>query len=153
MPYAKFYYPGENKNGIMDGGIGTKLHSIPNKKENRAATKLIPIMPGKEAYERVNFLYQAAMSVVATQPHNIELARHYLKCIRDIKEKKMLRLSREMKHSICDRCNMLVVPGITADASVCDKGLLVRMTCLSCNTKKQRRFVTSARKKKGKCDV
>ena len=102
----------------------------------------------KEAYERVNFLYQAAMSVILTQPHNIELVRHYMKCIRDIKDKKTLRLARQMKHSICDRCNMLLVPGVTAAVSVRDKGLLERMTCLSCNTKKQKMFLSTTRIKK-----
>jgi len=91
------------------------------------------------------------MTVIATQPHNVELARYYMKSLRDIKEKKVLTWTREMKHSICNFCNMLLVPGVTASVvAVKSGGQLEQVNCLSCNNKKKKMLPCSRKREKGK---
>ena len=137
-----------NKNKKCVGNHNNPQCSGNKGKKNSQGSSLHIV--GRESYERINFLYQAAMQVVTSQPHNVELTRYYMKCLRDIKEKKVLRLSREMKRTICDRCNMLLVPGITA--SVTSANGLEIMTCLTCNTKKRKAFgnSTAVRRRKRK---
>jgi len=87
----------------------------------------------QDAFQRTNFLYQASMSILKNQPENIELVRHYMKSFRDIKEKKVIKISVEMKQSMCEHCNMLLMPGLTSTVRIRDNHRVV-VKCLSCNS-------------------
>ncbi|XP_063056369.1 ribonuclease P protein subunit p21 [Engraulis encrasicolus] len=68
----------------------------------------------KEAYQRLNFLYQAAHCVLAQSPENEELARFYCHTQKTIARRLVLRQDPSVKRSVCQRCCGLLVPGVTA---------------------------------------
>ncbi|XP_036378265.1 ribonuclease P protein subunit p21 isoform X2 [Megalops cyprinoides] len=77
-----------------------------------------PTMAGnikdKEAFQRLNFLYQAAHCVLAQNPENVELARFYSYTQRTISKRLVLRQDPSVKRTMCKKCYSLLVPGVTA---------------------------------------
>ncbi|KAL2089590.1 hypothetical protein ACEWY4_014278 [Coilia grayii] len=67
----------------------------------------------KEAFQRLNFLYQAAHCVLAQSPENVELARFYCHTQKTIARRLVLRQDPSVKRSVCQRCCGLLVPGVT----------------------------------------
>ncbi|MEE6470082.1 hypothetical protein FKM82_008852 [Ascaphus truei] len=68
----------------------------------------------KEAFQRLNFLYQAAHCVLAQNPENVALSRFYCHTQRMIGKRLVLRQDPSVKRTICKRCSSLLVPGITS---------------------------------------
>ncbi|XP_053563530.1 ribonuclease P protein subunit p21 isoform X2 [Bombina bombina] len=68
----------------------------------------------KEAFQRLNFLYQAAHCVLAQNPENVELARFYCHTERMISQRLVLRQDPSIKRTICKRCSSLLLPGVTS---------------------------------------
>ncbi|KAM9321655.1 ribonuclease P protein subunit p21-like [Gastrophryne carolinensis] len=67
----------------------------------------------KEAFQRLNYLYQAAHCVLAQNPENVELARFYCHTEKMISKRLVLRQDPSIKRTICKRCSSLLLPGIT----------------------------------------
>lgn len=105
------------------------------------------VFVNKDAYERINYLYQAGLQLLSLQPFNIELVRYFMKCLCDIREKKVLRLTSDVRRSICDACYMLLVPGVTVSVKNLKDGGCT-LTCLSCMNKIQTSSSTLGRKSK-----
>eukprot|EP01105_Mastigella_eilhardi_P017756 TRINITY_DN4098_c0_g1_i2.p1 TRINITY_DN4098_c0_g1~~TRINITY_DN4098_c0_g1_i2.p1 ORF type:complete len:109 (-),score=27.02 TRINITY_DN4098_c0_g1_i2:204-497(-) len=63
----------------------------------------------------MNFLYQASYLVA---PANADLSRFYNCTLQRIAHKLVLRLSPNVKRTICKRCFTLLVPGRTATVSI-----------------------------------
>jgi ribonuclease P protein subunit RPR2 len=126
--------------------------------------------PNKTLHSRVSYLYQAAAYLATRQqkiaetlnkPVNddekavhhsalgigsLSLSRKLLSDLRSVSLKGQIRLSPEIKHSICKRCDLMLIDGFTCKSEVENKSkqgkkpwadVLVR-TCDSC--KSQRRF-------------
>ncbi|KAK2179318.1 hypothetical protein NP493_498g00010 [Ridgeia piscesae] len=96
-----------------------------------------------EMFTRINFLYQAAHRVLLESPNNTGLVRFYAYTLRSIAMKNVLRLDPTIKRTLCKKCSMLLIPGVTA--TVRHRGHKQRhtvVTCLECNVSK--RFVTSS---------
>ncbi|KAG8451942.1 hypothetical protein GDO86_003942 [Hymenochirus boettgeri] len=99
----------------------------------------------KEAFQRLNFLYQAAHCVLAQNPENIQLARFYCHTLRTVSKRLVLRNDPSVKRTICKRCSALLISGVTT--SIRQKKLhgqrqtIVR--CLSCGLTK--RFLNNAK--------
>ncbi|XP_041036030.1 ribonuclease P protein subunit p21 [Carcharodon carcharias] len=92
----------------------------------------------KEAFQRLNFLYQAAHCVLGQNPENQELARFYCYTQRSISKRLVLRQDPSVKRSICKRCSSLLLPGLTA--TVRQRKRRQRLTivrCLSCGLTKR----------------
>nr|XP_033797222.1 ribonuclease P protein subunit p21 [Geotrypetes seraphini]XP_033797223.1 ribonuclease P protein subunit p21 [Geotrypetes seraphini]XP_033797224.1 ribonuclease P protein subunit p21 [Geotrypetes seraphini]XP_033797225.1 ribonuclease P protein subunit p21 [Geotrypetes seraphini]XP_033797226.1 ribonuclease P protein subunit p21 [Geotrypetes seraphini]XP_033797227.1 ribonuclease P protein subunit p21 [Geotrypetes seraphini] len=68
----------------------------------------------KDAFQRLNFLYQAAHCVLAQNPENVGLARFYCHTQKTISKRLVLRQDPSVKRTICKRCCSLLLPGITA---------------------------------------
>ncbi|XP_051978253.1 ribonuclease P protein subunit p21-like isoform X2 [Xyrauchen texanus] len=68
----------------------------------------------KEAFQRLNFLYQAARCVLAQNSENIELARFYCFTQKTISKRLVLRQDPSVKRTICKKCCTLLVPGVTS---------------------------------------
>ncbi|KAI7791108.1 ribonuclease P protein subunit p21 [Triplophysa rosa] len=68
----------------------------------------------KEAFQRLNFLYQAAHCVLAQDPENIELARFYCFTQKTISKRLVLRQDPSVKRTICKKCCALLIPGVTS---------------------------------------
>ncbi|XP_026541681.1 ribonuclease P protein subunit p21 [Notechis scutatus] len=68
----------------------------------------------KEAFQRLNFLYQAAHCVLAQNPNNQELARFYCHTQNIISRRLVLRQDPSVKRTICKSCFSLLIPGVTS---------------------------------------
>jgi len=125
----------------------------------------------KILYSRVSYLYQAAayLAQKASEPANagtkqtgnafdpaLSASRHLLSEVRTVAQKSTLRISPVIKHTICKRCNTLLLEGTTCDVEIENKSkggkkewadVLVR-TCKKCNLKK--RIPVGAKRQKGR---
>ncbi|XP_053709833.1 ribonuclease P protein subunit p21 [Synchiropus splendidus] len=93
----------------------------------------------KEAYQRLNFLYQAAHCVLSQNPENVELARFYCFTQKTIARRLVLRQDPSVKRTICKKCCSLLIPGVTATVRQRRKNGKSRFTvvrCLSCGQSK-----------------
>ncbi|KAF8426583.1 RNAse P Rpr2/Rpp21/SNM1 subunit domain-containing protein, partial [Tirmania nivea] len=91
-----------------------------------------PPMP-RQPYARINFLYQVSMllslpcttqtastpststqsSTPTPTPLNPALSRFYLSILRSIAQKNVLKIHPNIKRSICKRCEVHLVPGVS----------------------------------------
>uniref|UniRef100_A0A669FAT6 Ribonuclease P 21 subunit n=2 Tax=Pseudocrenilabrinae TaxID=318546 RepID=A0A669FAT6_ORENI len=91
----------------------------------------------KEAYQRLNYLYQAAHCVLAQNPENVELARFYCFSQKTIAKRLVLRQDPSVKRTLCKRCCSLLIPGVTATTrQKRNKTRFTVMRCLSCGQRK-----------------
>uniref|UniRef100_A0A8C6TJ24 Uncharacterized protein n=1 Tax=Neogobius melanostomus TaxID=47308 RepID=A0A8C6TJ24_9GOBI len=88
----------------------------------------------RDAYLRLNFLYQAAHCVLAQNPDNTELARFYCFTQKTIARRLVLRQDPSVKRTLCKKCYSLLIPGVTATTR--QKTRFTVTTCLSCGEKK-----------------
>ncbi|XP_053491365.1 ribonuclease P protein subunit p21 [Ictalurus furcatus] len=93
----------------------------------------------KEAFQRLNFLYQAAHCVLAQNPENTELARFYCFTQKTIAKRLVLRQDPSVKRTMCKKCCALLIPGVTATvrqrSSRRQRATLIR--CLGCGQTKK----------------
>ncbi|XP_059196929.1 ribonuclease P protein subunit p21 [Centropristis striata] len=89
----------------------------------------------KDAYQRLNFLYQAAHCVLSQKPENVELARFYSFTQKTIARRLVLRQDPSVKRTLCKKCCSVLIPGVTATTRQRRKKGRTRFTvvrCLSC---------------------
>jgi len=91
----------------------------------------------REAYERMNFLYQAAHVVdTGAGAGNGTLSRFYLHSMKTISKRLVIRLDPELKRAVCKECSSLLTPGTSATVRVHGnrgkKGRRVHVTCNTC---------------------
>ncbi|XP_037699059.1 ribonuclease P protein subunit p21 isoform X1 [Choloepus didactylus] len=67
----------------------------------------------REAFQRLNFLYQAAHCVLAQDPENQALARFYCHTEKIIAKRLVLRRDPSVKRTLCRGCSSLLIPGLT----------------------------------------
>ncbi|XP_027003739.1 ribonuclease P protein subunit p21 [Tachysurus fulvidraco] len=94
----------------------------------------------KEAFQRLNFLYQAAHCVLAQNPENTELARFYCFTQKTIAKRLVLRQDPSVKRTMCRKCCALLISGVTSTVrqrkgSQKQRTTLIR--CLSCGQTKK----------------
>ncbi|KIW70946.1 hypothetical protein PV04_03173 [Phialophora macrospora] len=101
-----------------------------------------PGVPQKHLHSRLSFLYQAAsylatastrasiekprsnaskgtsMAAGHTRPPKSDDASRLLMHVRGVSRKSQIRLSPKVKHSICKRCDALLIPGMTSSESI-----------------------------------
>ncbi|KAL1023445.1 hypothetical protein UPYG_G00040930 [Umbra pygmaea] len=98
----------------------------------------------KEAYQRLNFLYQAAHCVLSETPENVELARFYCYTQKTIAKRLVLRQDPSVKRTLCKKCCSLLVPGVTATVRQRRgkrRNCMTVLRCLSCG--QSRRFLNN----------
>ncbi|KAG7276110.1 hypothetical protein CRUP_026199, partial [Coryphaenoides rupestris] len=94
----------------------------------------------KEAYQRLNYLHQAAHCVLAQNASNVELARFYSFTQKTIAKRLVLRQDPSVKRTLCKKCCALLIPGVTATSRQRRKNRKTRFTvirCLSCGQAKR----------------
>ncbi|CAG9314515.1 RPP21 [Blepharisma stoltei] len=62
-------------------------------------------IPGNEGFRRINFLFQAAIEIFNRSP---KIAQLYIKDMRLIAEKLVLRLDPSLKREFCKKCSYLL---------------------------------------------
>uniref|UniRef100_H2ZWW6 Ribonuclease P/MRP subunit p21 n=1 Tax=Latimeria chalumnae TaxID=7897 RepID=H2ZWW6_LATCH len=93
----------------------------------------------KDAFLRLNFLYQASHCVLAQNPENVELARFYAHTQRTVSKRLVLRQDPSVKRTICKKCSSLLVPGVTATVrqrKVSQRQRVTVVRCLCCGLTK-----------------
>ncbi|XP_025103153.1 ribonuclease P protein subunit p21-like [Pomacea canaliculata] len=92
----------------------------------------------KEVFQRINFLYQAAHFALVQTPSQPQLCCFYINTLRTVAEKHVIRLHPEMKRTICKKCCILLLPGITATVRSKKKGeKCTLVSCLECGNVKR----------------
>ncbi|XP_020487517.1 ribonuclease P protein subunit p21 [Labrus bergylta] len=94
----------------------------------------------REAYERLNYLYQAAHCVLSNNPENAELARFYCFTQKTITRRLVLRQDPSVKRTLCKNCSSLLIPGVTATTRQRRKNKKTSFTvmrCLNCGKSKR----------------
>ncbi|KAJ3599612.1 hypothetical protein NHX12_033568 [Muraenolepis orangiensis] len=94
----------------------------------------------REAYERLNYLHQAAHCVLGQNPSNVELARFYSFTQKTIAKRLVLRQDPSVKRTLCKKCCSLLIPGVTATSRQRRKKRKSQFTvirCLSCGQTKR----------------
>ncbi|CAB4015372.1 ribonuclease P subunit p21-like [Paramuricea clavata] len=95
-------------------------------------------LANREAYTRMNFLYQASQTVLMENPVNLELSRFYAFTMKSIGQKLLCKMDPSIKRTICKYCHSILVPGLTSTIRVKakrERHLVV--TCLDCGTLKR----------------
>jgi len=90
-----------------------------------------------DAYQRMNFLYQAAYQVVAIDP---ALSRRYIRHMVLVARKLVLRIDARVKSTYCKNCYSLLIEGLTATVH-CSHGARhqLKTVCLCCGEKKKKK--------------
>ncbi|KAJ8279857.1 hypothetical protein COCON_G00069230 [Conger conger] len=94
----------------------------------------------KEAFQRLNFLYQAAHCVLAQNPENVELARFYCFTQKTISKRLVLRQDPSVKRTMCKKCYSVLVPGVTATVRQRrsrNRECVTLVRCVSCGQTKR----------------
>ncbi|XP_064624274.1 ribonuclease P protein subunit p21-like [Lineus longissimus] len=94
----------------------------------------------RESSLHMNYLYQLATCTLAQNPENTNLVRFYLQTMQSIAKKLVLRIDPSIKRTLCKKCYMLLVPGITATVRIKSKKSRQRHTvvqCLECKALKR----------------
>ncbi|XP_058116699.1 ribonuclease P protein subunit p21 [Anopheles coustani] len=91
----------------MESKAEQKQSKIDKKKQSKFCA-------GRETFERMNYLYQAAMLMSDKNPH---LSAYYGKLTKSIGKKAVLRMEPAIKRTLCVRCSVLLNPGYTADVT------------------------------------
>ena len=100
-----------------------------------------------ESAARMNFLYQAAHTILAdknseeksnskTTKSNQIVAAYYTQLMVGIGHKSVLRSSKELKRTICKGCRSLLLPGKTATVKIKTKEKRIGSQCNICKTEK-----------------
>ncbi|XP_027380400.1 ribonuclease P protein subunit p21 isoform X1 [Bos indicus x Bos taurus] len=110
----------------------------------RAARMAGPVKD-REAFQRLNFLYQAAHCVLAQDPENQALARFYCHTERTIAKRLVLRRDPSVKRTLCRGCSSLLIPGLTCTQRQrrCKGQRWTVQTCLTCQ--RSQRFLNDPR--------
>ncbi|CAH1274103.1 RPP21 [Branchiostoma lanceolatum] len=88
---------------------------------------------GKDNFQRMNFLYQMAHTVMSVNPNNAQLARYYTSTLKRISKNCVQRQDPSVKRTICKRCDSLLIPGVTATVRIrAKREKHVVVTCLEC---------------------
>eukprot|EP00128_Syssomonas_multiformis_P008028 Colp12_sorted_trinity150504_noHs@21602 len=96
-------------------------------------------VPNREAYERLNFLYQAShLTLGSNAPSKVELSRFYNHTFKTVCKKLVLKIDPKVKRSMCKKCSALLMPGVTSTVRVSgSKPTRTVVTCNSCQHRKE----------------
>jgi len=146
------------------------------------STKAGGTVPHKHLHSRISYLHQAAtyLTTNGTIKHDTDStlsplenstkdkraadgpqdfpklqASRLLEQLRGVSLKSQIRLTSKLKHTICRRCNALLIPGLSSTESVSNKSKsekkpwadVLEIKCKACGTVK--RFPVGSRRHKG----
>ena len=82
--------------------------------------------------QRIKWLYQLALE--GTRKKKYDTARNYTKLMFKIAERSRVRIPRTIKRSICKRCGVPLIPGVTLNVRIRseDKGSHIVAKCKLC---------------------
>ena len=80
-------------------------------KNNSQKKKAPKVIPHKDNYARVLFLYQAANHFAVAK--NSKLSRNMVRSLDLVAKKTTLKLSPSLKRTLCKKCSSILIPGLT----------------------------------------
>lgn len=101
------------------------------------------VIPHKDHYARISYLYQTGNKFCLLPKYQL-LSRGYGRNLDLVAKKAVLKLSPALKRTLCKRCNILLVPGLTMCMKIENESkeksphndVLVH-TCLECDEKRR----------------
>lgn len=135
---------------------GQNIHSEKSAVSDVYSNKSHQIMPAASEYQPVGTTASKADKI--PQFSGAGPSRRLLAHLRAVSLKGQVRLSPKMKHSICKRCDLLLVPGSSATLVMENKSRggkkpwadVLVITCMSCGTPKQ--FPVGAKRQSRKAE-
>lgn len=114
-----------------------------NMAKKSAPTRAPKVIPHKDHYARISFLYQAS-NKFCLQPKYQILSRGYGRNLDLVAKKTVLKLSPALKRTLCKKCDMLLIPGLTMTMKIENESkaeshhndVLVH-TCIKCGEKRR----------------
>jgi RNase P subunit RPR2 len=121
----------------MEEGADSVSAAVPTSTDTinvRVATPSVPsstvpirrsALKNEDAWKRINFLYQSAHHMVGLSHPKLgaNLSRIYLQDMRKVASKLVLRLDSSVKNTVCKRCGVLLIPGLTATTRIDEAGV------------------------------
>uniref|UniRef100_A0A1Q3F4W0 Putative ribonuclease p protein component 4-like isoform x1 n=1 Tax=Culex tarsalis TaxID=7177 RepID=A0A1Q3F4W0_CULTA len=104
----------KNKNDKQNNNNNGKQNNNNNNGNNGNAKKQARLCPGRDSYERMNFLYQASVLMADRVP---ALSGSYGKLMKSIGKKAVLRVEPAIKRTLCTRCGVALSSSSTASYS------------------------------------
>ena len=98
------------------------------------------------AAERIRILYDLAIERAAK---DVTLSTEYVKTLRRLSAHYKVRIPDDIKDRICKKCNLVLVPGLTAGVRLASSKGYVVYTCKRCKTENHifyKRITRSARR-------
>jgi ribonuclease P protein subunit RPR2 len=100
------------------------------------------ILPQRDAMNRINYLYQAALCLSFQSPPNICLARCYINTMKTISKRLVIKLDPSIKRWVCKSCDTPLIPGVSCTGRLrARRQKHVVIKCTTCGTIK--RFLTN----------
>ncbi|MCL4383492.1 MAG: ribonuclease P Rpr2/Rpp21/SNM1 subunit [Candidatus Marsarchaeota archaeon] len=84
--------------------------------------------------QRINILFNSAESRIDNKEFN--LAKKYIIRLRKISSHYKIKIPKKMKNKICNKCNMILVPGITCNVKIVSVHRYVSYECKTCRQQK-----------------
>ncbi|GAO51017.1 Rpr2-domain-containing protein [Saitoella complicata NRRL Y-17804] len=110
--------------------------------------------PNKDIHARISFLYQASTFLANQGPGGQGLSRFYVATAKGVARKAVLRVDRNVKRTLCKRCDTRLIPGVTSTTEIenlsrknAEHADTLKTTCGQCGTVK--RFPCVQRKEEG----
>lgn len=93
---------------------------------------------GKEAFHRMNYLYQAAkLCHQMDSVDSLKLSLHYGSHIKSVGHKAQCKMDPQLKRTLCKGCNAILIPGETVIVRLSKKpDPVLFAVCLLCGTYK-----------------
>jgi len=100
----------------------------------------------KDLYERINYLYQAARTMLEHNTKQPQVSCFYGHVLSNVAARGVLKLDPSIKRTICKACNAVLIPGLTSSVRIRGKRQKhLVITCIQCKTLK--RFVCNSKHK------
>ncbi|ESO06061.1 hypothetical protein HELRODRAFT_143376, partial [Helobdella robusta] len=94
----------------------------------------------RDAFLRLNFIFQAAHTMLKQTPKNDNLIKFYGDLFKSISKKNVIKIHPEIKRQFCKKCSMLLIPGLSCSTRIQKlkkhKQKVQVVECLSCKTTK-----------------
>jgi len=105
-------------------------------------TKQKNMVKSEDVFRRINYLYQLAHHTLTRLPKaNLEMVRFHCSTLKTIAKRHVLSIHPDIKRTLCKKCHMLLIPGLTCTVRHRRKRQRhIVVTCTDCRTLK--RFVT-----------
>jgi len=89
------------------------------------------------AKERIEILYNHAKELtMQNTEESRKLAQKYVKRLRSIGMHYRVKIPKEIKNSICKKCNSVLLPGLNAHVRIASSHSYIVIKCDSCGTEK-----------------